>query len=271
MLSLLGLTQHALRISAEVEMNMVSVERVLDYIELPQEAPLHSNGSDFHVTRGEIEFKDVQMKYSPELPLVLKGVSFKVRSGEKVGIVGRTGAGKSSLQNALLRLIELTSGHIYIDGVDITELGLHELRNQVSIIPQDPVLFSGPIRFALDPFSLFEDCQLWQVLEEVELGEKVRGLEGQPEFIVSEGGSNFSVGEKQLLCLARAILKQTKILMLDEATYYVDTVTDSRIQRLLQSKFKNSTVLTIAHRIQTVRNYDEILVMGNGEVIKAAV
>ena len=191
------------------------------------------------------------------------------RGGEKVGIVGRTGSGKTSLQNALLRLIELSSGSICIDGVDVRELGLHELRNQISIIPQDPVLFSGSLRFALDPFSSFRDDQVWQVLEEVELGEKVRKLEGQLEFSVSEGGSNFSVGERQLLCLARAILKQSRILMLDEATSYVDTITDSKIQRLLQSKFVECTVFTIAHRIHTVMQHDRILVMKNGQIVES--
>ena len=268
--SLLDLTQYSIRFSAEVEMNMVSVERVLDYIDLPQEAPLHSNRtSQFHVSRGDVEFRDVELRYSPELPLVLKGVSFQVRGGEKVGIVGRTGSGKTSLQNALLRLIELSSGSICIDGVDVRELGLHELRNQISIIPQDPVLFSGALRFALDPFSSFRDDQVWQVLEEVELGEKVKKLERQLEFSISEGGSNFSVGERQLLCLARAILKQSRILMLDEATSYVDTITDSKIQHLLQSKFENCTVFTIAHRIHTVMQYDWILVMENGEIVES--
>ena len=268
--SLLDRAQSTLRISAEVEMNMVSVERVLDYIDLPQEPPLHSSrASQFHVTRGDVEFRDVELRYSSELPLVLKGVSFQVRGGEKVGIVGRTGSGKTSLQNALLRLIELSSGSICIDGVDVRELGLHELRNQISIIPQDPVLFSGSLRFALDPFSSFRDDQVWQVLEEVELGEKVRKLEGQLEFSVSEGGSNFSVGERQLLCLARAILKQSRILMLDEATSYVDTITDSKIQRLFQSKFGKCTVFTIAHRIHTVMQHDRILVMKNGEIVES--
>ena len=268
--SLLDRTQFTLRMSAEVEMNMVSVERVLDYIDLPQEPPLHSSrASQFHVTRGDVEFRDVELRYLSELPLVLKGVSFQVRGGEKVGIVGRTGSGKTSLQNALLRLIELSSGSICIDGVDVRELGLHELRNQISIIPQDPVLFSGSLRFALDPFSSFRDDQVWQVLEEVQLGEKVGKLEGQLEFSVSEGGSNFSVGERQLLCLARAILKQSRILMLDEATSYVDTITDSKIQRLLQSKFVECTVFTIAHRIHTVMQHDRILVMKNGQIVES--
>ena len=266
--NLLDASQFTLRLSAELEMHMVSVERVLDYINIPQEAPLTIRGSKFKVTNGNIEFRNVQLRYSPDFPLALRGVSFRVRAGERLGIVGRTGAGKTSLQTALLRLVELYSGEITIDGVDIGNVGLHELRSEISIIPQDPVLFSGPLRFALDPFSSFQDEQLWQVLREVQLSDKVKQLEGQLGFSVSEGGSNFSVGERQLLCLARAILKRSRILMLDEATSNVDSITDSRIQSVLSTKFRDCTLLTIAHRIDTIIDCDKILLMGNGQVVE---
>ena len=264
---LLDTSQYTLRLSAELEMHMVSVERVLDYINIPQEAPLTLTGSKFKVTHGDIEFRNVQLRYSPDLPLVLRDVSFRVSAGERLGIVGRTGAGKTALQTALLRLVEPSAGQITIDGVDIGSMGLHELRREISIIPQDPVLFRGPLRFSLDPFSSFRDEQLWQALGEVQMSDKIEQLDGQLGFSVSKGGSNFSVGERQLLCLARAILKQSRILMLEEATSNVDSITDMRIQRVLSTKLRDCTLLTIAHRIDSIVDYDKILLMDNGQVV----
>ena len=266
--NLLDASQFALRLSAELEMHMVSVERVLDYIGIPQEAPLTNMGCRFKVTKGDIEFKNVQLRYFPDLPLALRGVSFRVRAGERLGIVGRTGAGKSSLHTAILRLVELTSGQIAIDGVDISSVGLHTLRGEISVIPQDPVLFSGPLRSALDPFSSFLDDELWEALRDVQLNERIIQLKGQLNFLVSEGGSNFSVGERQLLCLARAILKRSRILLLDEATSNVDPITDNRIQQVLYNKFKDSTLLTIAHRIHSIIDYDRIALMEDGQLVE---
>nr|CAD7428321.1 unnamed protein product [Timema monikensis] len=260
-----------MRTASDVETNIVAVERIKEYVELQQEAPWeqpsHPVPSDWP-TMGEVTFQDYQLRYREGLDLVLKGVSFSIRGGEKVGIVGRTGAGKSSLTLALFRIIEPAGGSILIDDVDISQLGLHALRSRITIIPQDPVLFSGSLRQNLDPHRRLTDEVLWRALEHAHLKDYVGGLLEGLNHDVAEGGENFSVGQRQLICLARALLRKTRVLVLDEVTAAVDLGTDNLIQETIRREFADSTVLTIAHRLNTILDSDRVIVLDKGRVVE---
>ena len=259
---------------AEAQMN--SVERVV-YYSVPRDEEawdaadpaLDLQAQSSHWPQhGAIAFHDVQLRYRPDLPLVLKGITCTFAAGQRVGVCGRTGSGKSSLLVALFRMVEPCGGRVTIDGVDVSRLSLHTLRSQLSIIPQDATLFYGTLRYNVDPFSQYPDDDVWAALSYVQLAAVVRRMPSQLLTPVAEAGANLSAGQRQLLCLARALLRRSRIVCLDEATANVDVETDGLIQRVVREQFGHATIVTIAHRLNTVLDYDRVMVMGEGKVVE---
>ncbi|XP_011611326.2 multidrug resistance-associated protein 1 [Takifugu rubripes] len=253
----------------DVENNIVSVERVNEYADTTKEASWTIEGSSLPLDwplKGTLEFQEYGLQYRKGLELALKGITLNIHEREKVGIVGRTGAGKSSLALGIFRILEAAKGKIFIDGVNIADIGLHDLRSRITIIPQDPVLFSGSLRMNLDPFDTYTDEDVWRSLELAHLKTFVAKLPDKLNHECSEGGENLSLGQRQLVCLARALLRKTKILVLDEATAAVDLETDTLIQSTIRTQFEDCTVLTIAHRLNTIMDYTRVIVMDKGHI-----
>ncbi|KAK9666323.1 hypothetical protein RND81_14G177300 [Saponaria officinalis] len=252
-----------------MENKIISVERVIQYTSISSEPLLivEENRPDpSWPSHGELEIQDLKVRYAPHMPLVLKGITCTFEGGKKTGIVGRTGSGKSTLIQALFRIVEPAAGQILLDGINICSVGLHDLRSRLSIIPQDPTMFEGTVRSNLDPLEEYSDDQIWEALDKCQLGDEVRKKDGKLDSIVSENGENWSMGQRQLVCLGRVLLKRSKVLVLDEATASVDTATDNLIQQTLREHFSDSTVIIIAHRITSVIDSDMVVLLSHGLV-----
>ena len=263
----MNLTQFTVRQLTDIETLMTSVERAMTYTELESEPGynVQRNPLELWPHEGNITFKDVSLTYYPGGPQSLKDITLNINGGAKVGIAGRTGAGKSSFVAALTRMPE-ADGDILIDNVCIRDINLQESRRAITILGQNPALFIGTVRQNLDLMEQFEDAELWRALEKVQLKSLVENLEGQLDHKLLEYGANLSVGERQLICLARVLLQQKNIVILDEPTAHVDPDTEQTIWNIVREELKSSTVITIAHRLNTIRDSDKVLVLKNGEV-----
>lgn len=251
--------------------SVVSVERVEQYMHIPSEAPevIETNRPTHGwPCLGKVEICNLKVRYWPNAPLVLHGISCIFEGGSKIGIVGRTGSGKTTFISALFRLVEPADGEIIIDNLDICTIGLHDLRSHLGIIPQDPTLFGGSVRYNIDPLEQHTDNEIWEVLEKCQLREAVQAKEGGLNSTAVQDGLNWSMGQRQLFCLGRALLKRSKILVLDEATASIDNTTDSIIQKTIRAELKDCTVITVAHRIPTVMDCNMVLGISDGKLVE---
>lgn len=259
------------RIFSDLESRMTSVERLQFYCELPAEKNYHEPQlalDESWPQSGELEFKNVSLKYADHLPLVLKDVSFKVQSGMRVGLIGRTGSGKSTIFQSVYRFVDIVSGEILLDQKSVHHIPLRLVRKNLAVIPQDPALFMGSLRSNIDRYRHASDEQVWAVLKKVSLEGFVKALPDQLEFRVAENGANLSQGQRQLICLARALLTKVKVIFLDEATASVDVETDALVQKVIRQSLDGTTLVTIAHRLSTLDGYDKIIELNNGEVVQ---
>ncbi|KAK7392326.1 hypothetical protein VNO78_20760 [Psophocarpus tetragonolobus] len=266
-LSLNAVMFWAIYMSCFIENKLVSVERIKQFTNIPSEATWNIKDRlppANWPSQGNVDIKDLQVRYRPNTPLVLKGITLSIKGGEKIGVVGRTGSGKSTLIQVFFRLVEPTGGKIIIDGIDISALGLHDLRSRFGIIPQEPVLFEGTVRSNIDPTGQYTDEEIWKSLERCQLKDTVASKPEKLDSLVVDNGDNWSVGQRQLLCLGRVMLKQSRLLFMDEATASVDSQTDAVIQRIIREDFAARTIISIAHRIPTVMDCDRVLVVDAG-------
>ena len=256
---------------ANLENDMISMERCIKYMHIIQEAPSFIPEIDDNLIKenwpqnGEIQFQNFSVKYRPDTEIVLKKINFSIKAGEKVGICGRTGSGKSTICLSLFRILEPLEGTIFIDNIDITKIGLDLLRKNITIIPQDPCLLEGTLKYNIDPFNKNSDEEVIQILKDIGF-EYYESDDKIMDKMIEQNGANLSVGQKQLICIARALLRKTKIIVMDEATASIDMNTEQIIQKAMNLVLENSTVITVVHRIKTIINYDKILVLDNGEV-----
>mmetsp|Transcript_79417 Transcript_79417/g.138641 ORF Transcript_79417/g.138641 Transcript_79417/m.138641 type:complete len:352 (+) Transcript_79417:1-1056(+) len=265
----------AVMLAARVEQAVVATQRINEYKSLPwepgsriQKVGFESGADQEWINDGELKMSDIRMRYAQDLPIVLDGVSFEARPGQKVAIVGRTGSGKSSLILVVFRMVQLEGGSVHIGSSDISKLTLPALRGNLGIIPQDCWMFSGTLRSNLDVASAYTDEQLWDALKLVQLEEQVKAFEDGLDHEVQEKGDNISMGTRQLLCLARVLLKKPKLIFMDEATASVDVKTDLVVQQTIRKSFSESTIVTIAHRLNTIIDFDRVAVMNFGKLVE---